>query len=86
MKITGVQPLAIANSIEGFLVVLPIILLLYLIGRIIDVRTSRHVFRTFKYGIYMGSPVILWVLLYSFTEWLNGQIYFAQLLNTRSSR
>lgn len=80
MKITGVQPLAIANSIEGFLVVLPIILLLYLIGRIIDVRASRHVFRTFKYGIYMGSSLILWVLLYSFTEWLNGQIYFGQLL------
>ena len=81
LKITGVQPLAIANSIEGFLIVLPIALLLYLIGRIIDVRASRHIFKTFKYGIYMGSSVILWVLLDSFTEWLNGQIYFGQLID-----
>ncbi len=80
MKITGAQSLAIANAIEGFLIVLPIVLLLFLIGRIIDVRSSRHVFRTFKYGIYMGSSVILWVILYAFTEWLNSQIYFGQLL------
>ena len=80
MKITGVQALAVANSIEGFLIVLPIAMLLFLIGRVIDVRATRHVFRTFKYGIYMGSSLILWVLLYSFTEWLNGQIYFGQLL------
>jgi putative membrane protein len=80
MKISGVQSLAIANAVEGFLIVLPIVLILYLIGRIIDVRASRHVFRTFKYGIYLGSSVILWVLLYAFTEWLNAQIYFGQLL------
>ena len=80
MKISGVEGLAIANAIEGFLIVLPIILIIYLVGRIIDVKASRHVFKVFKYGAYMGSSVILWVLLYSFTEWLNGQIYFGQLL------
>jgi putative membrane protein len=77
---TGNQGISIASAVEGFLIALPIALILYLIGRIIDVKASRHFFRTFKYGIYMGSSIILWALLYSFTEWLNGQIYFGQLL------
>ncbi len=80
MKITGSQGLAFASMAEGFLVILPIFLILFLIGRIVDVRSTRYVFRTFRYGVYMGSSIILWVLLYSFTEWLTAQIYFGQFL------
>jgi len=79
-QITGSQNLALANAIEGFLIVVPIVAALYLVGRILDIRTTRHIFRTFRYGVYMGSSIILWVLLYSFTAWLNAQIYFGQLL------
>lgn len=80
IKITGVQGTAIAEAIEGFLIVLPIVTILFLVGRVIDVRSTRHVFKTFRYGVYVGSAITLWVLLYSFTAWLIGQIYFSQLL------
>ncbi len=69
-----------AYGIEGFLLLLPIMLGLYLTGRMIDSRRARYLFRSFKYGIYIGSSVILWVLLYSFTAWIIGQIYFSQFL------
>ncbi len=80
MGITGDTGLAIANAIEGFLIILPISLILYLVGRITDVRSTKHMFRTFRYGTYIGSAITMWVLLYSFTAWLNAQIYFGQLL------
>ncbi|MEM3247196.1 MAG: DUF373 family protein [Candidatus Micrarchaeaceae archaeon] len=67
-------------AIEGFLVLLPIVLIMYLIGRIIDARNSRYIFRNFKYGMYVGSSIILWVMLYAFVAWIIGQIYFGQLL------
>jgi hypothetical protein len=69
-----------AYGIEGFLLLLPMTLSLYLIGRMIDSRRARYLFRSFKYGTYIGSSVILWVLLYSFTAWIIGQIYFSQFL------
>ncbi|MHB1830601.1 MAG: DUF373 family protein [Candidatus Micrarchaeaceae archaeon] len=80
MSVTSNKPLAITNTIEGFLIIVPIALILLLVGRIIDIRSTKHVFRTFKYGIYLGSSLILWVLLYSFTAWISAQIYFGQLL------
>lgn len=83
ISVTGVQGnqgAAIAQAIEGFLIVLPIIVALLLIGKIIDVRLNHQVFKTFKYGGYMGSAITVWILLYSLTAWLAGQIYFSQLL------
>jgi putative membrane protein len=69
-----------AYIIEGFLILLPIVLILYLIGRIIDTKGSRYIFRSFKYGMYIGSSIIFWVLMYSFVAWIIGQIYFGQLI------
>lgn len=80
LQITGNQDLALEYGIEGFLLLFPAVLLLYLIGRIIDVRSKRYLFRIFKYGVYIGSSIILWVLLYSFDQWIIGQIYFGQFL------
>lgn len=71
---------AYAYAIEGFLILVPLILLLYLVGRMLDVRGSRYVFRNFKYGIYVGSSVIFWVLAFAFVAWIVGQIYFSQFL------
>ncbi len=81
LMITGNQVTAIAYMVEGFLTILPIILILYLIGRMIDVRDARYYFRTFRYAVFIGSAIILWTLLYSFTEWFIGQIYFSQLVD-----
>ncbi|MDE1856010.1 MAG: DUF373 family protein [Candidatus Micrarchaeota archaeon] len=77
----GTDPLSTAAfAIEGFLLLLPIVLFLYLLGRIFDARSSKYMFRNFKYGSYIGSSIILWVLLYSFVAWVIGQIYFGELL------
>jgi putative membrane protein len=81
LVITGNQAIAIAYLVEGFLTILPIVLILYLIGRFIDVRDARYYFRAFKYAVLIGSSIILWTLLYSFTEWFIGQIYFSQLVD-----
>lgn len=78
--ISGNSSLAWAYGIEGFLLLLPIALLLYLFGRIIDLRGKHYFFRSFRYGSYMGSSIIFWVLAYSFVAWIIGQIYFSQLL------
>ncbi|MDE1823499.1 MAG: hypothetical protein KGH50_04190, partial [Candidatus Micrarchaeota archaeon] len=81
-QVTSNQALSIASMVQGFLILLPIVMILFLIGRILDVREKKYMFRTFKYGIYIGSSIILWVLVYSFTSWIIGQIYFSELMNS----
>ncbi|MDE1873836.1 MAG: DUF373 family protein [Candidatus Micrarchaeota archaeon] len=80
LKATGDSSFATASAVEGFLLLLPFMLGMYLIGRMLDTRTSRYVFRNFRYGVYIGSSSIIWVLSYSFMAWLLGQIYFSQFL------
>ena len=79
-KAGGSQNQSLEYAVEGFLILVPLILILYLIGRIIDVRGTQYLFRNFKYGIYIGSSIIFWVLLVSFVSWIIGQIYFSQFL------
>ncbi|MDE1825450.1 MAG: DUF373 family protein [Candidatus Micrarchaeota archaeon] len=77
----GSGPVTVAAyGIEGFLTLLPVVLILYLLGRIFDAKNSKYLFRNFKYGTYIGSSIILWVLLYALVAWIIGQIYFGQLL------
>ncbi len=73
--------IAVAYGIEGFLILLPVVMVLYLIGRIIDTKSRRYLFRNFRYGIYLGSSIIVWVLLFSFVAWILGQIYFSQFVD-----
>ncbi len=72
---------AAAYAVEGFLLLLPVSLVLFLIGRMMDTRSGRYLFRNFRYGTYIGSSIIVWVLLYSFVAWIVGQIYFAQFVD-----
>ncbi len=80
LKVSSDQSLAFAYALEGFLLLLPFIFIFYLLGRILDTRSNRYIFRSFKYGVYIGSSVIIWVMAYSFISWLLGQIYFGQFL------
>ncbi len=80
LRITGDASFATAYAVEGFLLLLPFMLGLYLIGRMIDTKSNRYIFRNFRYGVYIGSSIIVWVLAYSFMAWLLGQIYFSQFL------
>ena len=79
LKVGG-NSLAIAYAFEGFMLLLPLILIVYLVGRMLDTKSSRYMFRNFKYGIYIASSLIVWALAYSFTAWFIGQIYFSQFL------
>jgi len=72
--------LSFAYALEGFLLLIPLVLFLYLIGRVSDAKSNRYLFRNYKYGVYAGSTIIIWVLLYSFLAWIIGQIYFGQFL------
>lgn len=80
VAITNSPLLIWANVLEGFLLLSPLVLVLYLVGRIIDVRGRKYMFKIFTYGLYIGSSIIMWVLLYSLVAWIIGQIYFSQLL------
>ncbi|MFP3277943.1 MAG: DUF373 family protein [Candidatus Micrarchaeota archaeon] len=79
-SITSDQLTIWAYAIEGFMLLLPISLILYLIGRIIDVKGRRYIFKGLNYGMYIGSTIIFWVLVYSFVAWIIGQIFFSQFL------
>jgi putative membrane protein len=81
MSISNNISVSIAYGLQGFLILVPIVMFLYLIGRIIDVRSSKYMFRSFKYGMYLGSSIIVWILSYSFLSWIIGQIYFGQFFN-----
>lgn len=70
-----------AYGAEGFILLMPLSLILYLIGRIIDVKGSKYIFRSFRYGNYISSSIILWIMMYSLLAWIIGQIYFAELIN-----
>jgi len=69
-----------AYTVEGFLILFPVMLILYLLGRMFEAKNARYIFRNFKYGTYVASAIILWVLSYAFVAWVIGQIYFGQLL------
>jgi uncharacterized membrane protein len=74
-------PLELASyTIEGFLLLLPVSLLLYIMGRIIDMEQRRLRYRAIKQGTYVGYMVIVIAMLYIVTAWIIGQIYFWQLL------
>ncbi|MGC8647688.1 MAG: DUF373 family protein [Candidatus Micrarchaeia archaeon] len=67
-------------AIEGFLMLFPITLLLYLFGRIIDLRNRHMRYRTITQGTYIGYSIIAISLLYLLSAWIIGQIYFWEYL------
>jgi putative membrane protein len=80
LKVTSYQSVATAYAVQGFLLLLPFMLILYIIGRMLDTKSNKYMFRNFRYGVYVGSSIIVWVLSYSFLAWLLAQIYFSQFL------
>jgi putative membrane protein len=81
LKVTSDSFLAISYGIEGFMLIIPIMLSLYIAGRFIDMRRTKYYFKSLKYGSYMGAAAVFWILTYSFIAWIIGQIYFSQLVD-----
>ncbi len=78
---TTTDQLSIASyTIEGFLFIFPISLVLYVIGRVIDLENRRLRYRAVKQGAYIGYGIIGILLLYLMAAWFIGQIYFWELL------
>ena len=75
------DPLSLVSyGIEGFLLILPISLVLFLIGRITDLESRRMRYRAIAQGTYVGFTIAAVVLLYLAAAWIIGQIYFSELL------
>ncbi len=75
------DPLSLASyGLEGFLLILPISVVLYLIGRITDLESKRMRYRAITQGTYVGYAIAGIVLLYIAAAWIIGQVYFSQLL------
>ena len=69
-----------AYAIEGLIILLPVSLSLYLIGRMIDLQSSGMKYRAIKQSTYIGYTIIVLALVYITAAWIIGQIYFYQLL------
>ena len=67
-------------AIESFLTIFPASLVLYLLGRIIDLEGKRLRYRAISQGMYIGYAIISIALLYLTASWFIGQIYFWQFL------
>jgi len=72
--------LLVSYGIEGFLLLFPVSLVLYLVGRVLDFENKRMRYRAITNGTYTGYGLIAIALVYFTTAWLIGQIYFWQFL------
>jgi len=69
-----------AYWLEGFLLIIPISVALYLIGKVTDLESKRQHYRAITQGTYVGFGIAAIVLLYLAAAWIIGQIYFWQFL------
>ncbi len=69
-----------SQSVEGFLTLFPVSLLLYLVGRLIDLENKRMRYRAISQGTYVGYGIVAIAMLYLASSWIVGQIYFWEFL------
>jgi len=69
-----------SQAVEGFLTLFPVSLLLYLIGRLVDLENKRMRYRAISQGTYVGYGIVAIALLYLVSSWIIGQIYFWEFL------
>jgi len=70
----------VSYAIEGFLLLFPIAIVLFLIGRIIDLENKHLRYKAINNGIYIGYIIITIAILYLTVSWLIGQIFFYQYI------
>ncbi|MDE1871287.1 MAG: DUF373 family protein [Candidatus Micrarchaeota archaeon] len=69
-----------SQAVEGFLTLFPVSLVLYLVGRVIDLENKRMRYRAISQGTYVGYSIIAIAMLYIASSWMVGQIYFWEFL------
>ncbi|MDE1856909.1 MAG: DUF373 family protein [Candidatus Micrarchaeota archaeon] len=67
-------------ALEGFLIFFPVSLVMYLIGRTMDLENKRMRYRAINQGTYVGYGMVTLALLYFLSAWFIGQIFFWQFL------
>jgi putative membrane protein len=72
--------LLVSYAIEGFLLLFPLSISLYLVGRILDLENKHLRYKAINNGIYIGYTIIVLTILYFTASWVIGQIYFWQYL------
>jgi putative membrane protein len=64
-----------AYGLEGFILLLPVTMVLYLVGRIIDYENKRLKYKAITQGSNIGYAIIVLSLIYLAAAWVAGQIY-----------
>jgi len=77
---TGDTLVLVSEAIEGFLVLFPVSMVLFLVGRVIDLENRRMRYRAISQSTYIGYAAVALVLLWVASAWIIGQIYFWQFL------
>ncbi len=67
-------------AVQGFLLLFPISLGLYMVGRIMDLENKHLRYKAINMGTYISYAIIALAILYVVTEWFVGQVYFWQFL------
>ncbi len=80
LRTTNNQLVLVASALEGFLILFPVSLVLYLVGRVLDFENNRMRYRAITQGTYTGYGIITVMIVYFASAWIVGQIYFWQLL------
>ena len=70
----------VSYAIESLLLLLPVSLVLYLVGRMVDLESRHYRYRAINQGTYTGYAILTMALIYLVSAWFIGQIYFYQLL------
>ncbi len=72
----------IAYTIRSTLVLLPWAAVMVIAGRVIDLFREGRKFEIIKYGLYVVTVFILWILLKSASDWVVADAYFADFVKT----
>jgi putative membrane protein len=70
----------VASAVQGFLILFPVSLVLYIIGKVLDSENRRMRYRAITQGTYMGYGIVTIAIVYLMAAWIVGQVYFWQFL------
>lgn len=79
-SITSNQLIRVSYGLEGFILLLPITMVLYLVGRVIDYENKRLKYKAITQGSNIGYAIIVLSLVYLAAAWIAGQIYFWEFI------
>ncbi len=80
LKSTGNVLVSVAYGLESFILLLPVTLGLYLIGRVMDLEGKRLRYRAITQGSNIGYTIVVLSIIYLTAAWIADQLYFWEFL------